>query len=66
MAPVCDMDLQVVDMRYRCVVRQECHMEVVRALLSAGAKVNLQAEDGFEPLDMACMEGHTVVVHALL
>ena len=38
---------------------------VVRALLLAGAKVDLMTE-GATPLHVACQEGHVGVVHALL
>ena len=41
-------------------------MEVVRALLSAGAKVDLQDKNGVAPLHMACQKGHAEVVCALL
>ena len=40
--------------------------EVVRALLSAGAKIDLQTKNGFTPLHVACLEGRTEVVRALL
>ena len=38
------------------------HTEVVRALLSRGAKVDLQTNKGNTPLLIACLEGHTEVV----
>ena len=41
-------------------------MDVVRALLSAGAMVNLQSNNGCSPLHTACYRGHQEVVHALL
>ena len=42
------------------------HTEVVRALLSWGAKVDLQTTEGETPLHEACINGHTEVVGALL
>ena len=39
---------------------------MIRVLLSAGAKVNLQEEGGASPLHVACFEGHTEVVCVLL
>ena len=50
-------------LQYAC---QNGHPEVVRTLLSAGAEVNPQNEDGFSPLHAACQAGHREVVHALL
>lgn len=34
---------------------RECHLDVVRVLLRAGADINLSAEDGATPLMVACM-----------
>ena len=42
------------------------HTEAVHALLSAGAKANLQTKDGGSPLHVACFEGHMEMVRALL
>ena len=42
------------------------HTEVVRTLLSAGAKVDLQRGCGVSPLHVACRDGHTEVVRAQL
>ena len=42
------------------------HKEAARALLSAGAKVDLQNKLGMPPLYMACQEGHTEVARVLL
>ena len=41
-------------------------MEVACALLSGGAKVDMQDINGLTPLYEACSGGHIVVVHALL
>ena len=45
---------------------QEGRTEVVHALLSGGAKVDLLAKDGFSPLHIACHFNHIGVVCALL
>ena len=42
------------------------HTAVVRALVSAGADVNLQQNDGFSPLNAASQEGHTDCVKLLI
>ena len=42
------------------------HLEVVRALLSAGAKVDLLSLEEMSPLHLACQNGHLEVVRALL
>ena len=42
------------------------HLEVVRALLSAGALVNLATTDNASPLHVASVKGHLEVVRALL
>ena len=42
------------------------HMGVVRALLAAGAKVDLQDNDGCTALYIACQNGHVNVVQTLL
>ena len=42
------------------------HMEVLHALLSRGAKVELQTKDGATPLYVACLKGHAEEVRALL
>ena len=42
------------------------HLNVVRALLSAGAEVDGQDHSGHSPLYTACQGGHAVVAHALL
>ena len=48
------------------IASQRGHNEVVRALLSAGAKVNQQSKGGASPLYIASHEGHGKVVHTLL
>jgi len=42
------------------------HTDVVLALVSAGADVNLQCNDGDSPLIVASLQGHTDVVHELV
>lgn len=44
---------------------QEGHMEIVRALIEAGADVNLVAQDGCTPIDIAKRKGHAAIVRAL-
>ena len=41
-------------------------MEVVRALLAAGAQADLQAKDRWTAMHAACSRGHVGVVRALL
>ena len=42
------------------------YIEVLHALIQAGADFNQAADDGFTPLYMACQQGHVEVVHALI
>ena len=42
------------------------HAEVARALLSAGASIDLQDNLGRSPLQFACFRRHMEVVHVLL
>ena len=48
------------------VACQNGYVDVVLALLSAGAKVDLESKDGSTPLWVASGQGHTRVVHVLL
>ena len=49
-----------------CVACQDGHTGLVRDMLAAGAKIDLQTKDGKSPLYVACQEGRTKVVHTLL
>ena len=49
-----------------CVAAQNGHLEVVRALVGAGADLDLAKEDGVTPLFVAAQEGHLEVVRSLL
>jgi len=41
-------------------------LEVVRAMIEAGADVNMKDKQGFTPLILAAQMGHTAVVQALI
>ena len=49
-----------------CLASKMGHVELVRALLSAGAQVDYPGEDGHSPLCLATDEGHVEVVRTLL
>jgi ankyrin repeat protein len=42
------------------------HLEVVHALIQAGADLSQARYDGATPLYTACQKGHLEVVHALI
>ena len=47
------------------IAAEEGHIEVVNALLRAGANQNLADDDGDTPLSVARLNGYTEVVQAL-
>ena len=47
------------------IAAEEGHIEVVNALLRAGANQKLAANDGTTPLSVAQLSGHTEVLQAL-
>ena len=47
------------------IAAEEGHIEVVNALLRAGANQNLATDNGLSPLSVAQLSGHTEIVQAL-